>query len=63
METYIAKKENGKWVLVNGNSESKNEWGDYEDAKEAMLRDNKLQAEANLNNPDLYHDNTIITWI
>ena len=63
-ETYITEKEDGTYVLVNGNSETQESWTDYEEAKEAMKADNKLQAEADKKeDPDLYNDNCAVTWV
>jgi len=63
-ETYITTTEEGdEYILVNGNSQSEETWVNYEDAKEALLDDNKLEKDAlEADNPDLYHDNSHINW-
>ena len=61
---YITTNDNGLYQLTNGNAESEETFESYEDAKKALKSDNELQAEADeKDEPDLYNDNSAITWI
>ena len=63
-KTEIGQRENGSWFLINGNAESAESWEDYEDAKQAMINDDRLQEEADKKGcEDIYYENSTITWI